>query len=251
MRVVRVGRVSKLGRHSPEGRAGAERCPASASGLEGRRRCSRMARAVAARRTTSTTRRVPPWRGAGEDERALAPNREPREQTEGGLREVALPQCPTEGSAAVRCSRRREEFHRAIDVLDGCFALQGGPSRTVAPGVTGFNPGCRPGNFDHWGQKWGTSEQHGQPGTEEGPPRNSEVDDPRLCLLVDARNEDVRRLEIALDDCPAAKHGAVGAALRRLVVAHAADLIAHLATVTHLLDRLCRAGSRPHVRDLR
>ena len=65
---------------------------------------------------------------------------------EGRLRELALPQASTVSAAFIRWSRRPEKPPRFIRGLDGRFERSGGPSRTVAPGVTGSIPVGRLGN---------------------------------------------------------------------------------------------------------
>src|SRR6516162_6052385 len=48
------------------------------------------------------------------------------------------------GSGAVRCSPRCEEIRRFLAAIDTSLRERGGPSRTVAPGVSGSSPLGRP-----------------------------------------------------------------------------------------------------------
>ena len=63
---------------------------------------------------------------------------------EGRVREVGCPHRPTEGSRVVRCSPRSEEFRSVFVAVDESLDEWGGPSRTVAPGVSGSSPLGRP-----------------------------------------------------------------------------------------------------------
>jgi hypothetical protein len=64
--------------------------------------------------------------------------------TEGRLREVGCPHGPTTLSSAIRCSPRSEEIRRFLAAIVASVRERGGPSRTVAPGVTGSIPVGRP-----------------------------------------------------------------------------------------------------------